>query len=44
MGTGLWKKKVADSIEIKTGVINECKNHPNFKTNDRYHCKCNNCK
>lgn len=38
------RKRLADRDEIHTGVINQCKNHPNFNTKDRYHCECNNCK
>lgn len=37
------RKRLADKIEIKTGKINECKNHPNFNAKTKYSCKCDSC-
>jgi hypothetical protein len=36
------RKRLADDEEIKTGVIDKCKNHPNFKS-CRYACDCGKC-
>ena len=36
------RKRLADDVEIKTGIINKCQNHPNFNTY-RYSCNCGKC-
>lgn len=40
---GVGRKRLADEDELQTKVINQCKNHPNYNTKDRYHCKCGIC-
>lgn len=37
------RKRLADKEELLTGIINSCKNHPNFQSKDRYHCICPKC-
>lgn len=37
------RKRLADDEELRTGIINPCKNHPNFNTKSRYHCECPKC-
>jgi hypothetical protein len=40
---GVGRKRLADEDELQTGVIKQCKNHPNYTNKDRYHCKCGEC-
>ena len=40
---GVGRKRLADEDELQTNVINKCKNHKNYKTKDRYYCKCGKC-
>ena len=37
------RKRIASPIEIKTGIINYCQNHPNFNTISVYNCMCGEC-
>jgi hypothetical protein len=41
---GCGRKRLADDEEIRTGIINQCKNHPNFGNKDKFYCDCENCK
>lgn len=38
----ITRKRLLDDKEIETGVIDYCKNHPNYNT-IRYHCECDKC-
>lgn len=40
---GVGRKRLADKDELQTGVIKQCKNHPNFTNRERYVCKCGEC-
>lgn len=40
---GVGRKRLADEDELQTGVIKQCKNHPNYTNKYRYHCKCGEC-
>jgi hypothetical protein len=40
---GVGRKRLADEDEIRTEIINKCQNHPNYKSKDRYACKCGKC-
>ena len=40
---GVGRKRLADADEIKTGIINQCKNHPNYSTKYKYKCGCSKC-
>ena len=40
---GMGRKRLATEEEIKTGIIDPCKNHPNFKTKYKYRCTCPRC-
>ncbi len=37
---GVGRKRLADEDELQTGVIKQCKNHPNYTNKDRYNCNC----
>jgi len=41
---GPGRKRLADENEIKLNIIDECKNHKNFKTKGNFFCRCGNCK
>jgi len=40
---GCGRKRLADDDEKNSGIINQCKNHPNFGGKDKYYCTCKNC-
>ena len=40
---GVGRKRLADDDELQTGVIKQCKNHPNYINKGRYNCKCGEC-
>lgn len=40
---GVGRKRLADEDELQTGVIKQCKNHPNYTNKYRYHCECGEC-
>ena len=40
---GVGRKRLADERELQTGVMSQCKNHPNYGSKDRYRCGCSEC-
>jgi hypothetical protein len=40
---GVGRIRLADEDEIKNETINECQNHPNFHSTNRYKCNCGKC-
>lgn len=40
---GAGRKRLADADEIQTGMIKECRNHPNYTNKHKYHCECIEC-
>jgi len=37
------RKRLPTKEEMTTGIIDSCKNHPNFHSKDRYYCICPKC-
>lgn len=40
---GIARKRFADEEEIKTKIINCCRNHVNYKSKFRFDCDCGKC-